>query len=56
MSNYKGGWGCEGVWWVKGGGVGGGEGWVARGKLNPSLGVLGLAMSPKSASRKPKHA
>ena len=35
------------------GGVGGGERWVAGGGLNSRLGLFGLAMSPRSASRRP---
>ena len=38
------------------GGVGGGEGWAAGGRLKPLLGLFGLAMSPISASDRPKHA
>ena len=30
--------------------VGGGEGQAAKGRLNPLLGMFGLAMSPKSTS------
>ena len=64
MACYKGsvggrGWMCGKGWggWVGGGGVGGGGGgWAARGRLNPSLGLFGLAMSPRSASHRPKHA
>ena len=29
-----------------GGGVGVGRGWAAGGRLNPQLGLLGLAMNP----------
>ena len=39
-----------------GGGVGGGGGWEAGGGLNDPLGLFGLAMSPKSASHRSKHA
>ena len=40
----------------EGGGVGGGGGWEARGGLSHLLGLFGLAMSPRSASHRPKHA
>ena len=43
---------CYGGGWV-GGGKGG---WEARGGLNPPLGLFRLAMSPRSASHRPKHA
>ena len=33
----------------------GGGGWAAGGGLNPPLGLFGLAMSPRSASHRPKH-
>ena len=39
-----------------GGWVGGGREWVVRGGLNPPLGLIGLAMSPRDASHRPKHA
>ena len=39
-----------------GGGAGGGGGWEAGGRLNLLLGLFGLAMGPRSASRRPKHA
>ena len=39
-----------------GGGTGGGGRWEAGGELNPPLGLFGLAMSPRSASHRPKHA
>ena len=57
MACYKGSVGGSG-WggWVEGGGVGGGGGWAVRGRLNPSLGLFGLTMSPRSASHRPKHA
>ena len=29
--------------------------WAAVGRLYPPLGLLGLAMNPRSASRRPKH-
>ena len=35
---------------------GGGGGWEAGGWLNPPLGLFGLAMSPRSANHRPKHA
>ena len=34
--------------WVRGGGLGGGGGWEAGGRLNPLVGLFGLAMSPRS--------
>ena len=36
--------------------MGGGGGWEAGGGLNLPLGLFGLAMSPRSASHRPKHA
>ena len=36
--------------------VGVGAGWVAGGKLNPLLGLFGLAKSQRSANHRPKHA
>ena len=42
--------------WVGGGGVGVEGGWEAGGGLNPPLGLFGLAMGPRSASHRPKHA
>ena len=39
-----------------GGELGGGRGWAARGGLNPPLGLFELAMSPRSASHRAKHA
>ena len=30
-------------------------GWIAGGRLNPLLGLFGPAMSPRSASHRPKH-
>ena len=36
--------------------MGGGGGWEVAGGLNPPLGLPGLAMSPRSASHRPKHA
>ena len=47
MAHYRGGW--------AGGASGGGE-WEARGGLNPPLGPFGLAMGPRSANHRPKHA
>ena len=41
---------------MEGGGVGGGGGWEAGGRLNLPLGLFGLAMGPRSASHRPKHA
>ena len=41
---------------MEGGGVGGGGGWAAGGRLDPLSGLFGLAMSPRSASNRPKHA
>ena len=40
----------------EGDGVDGERKWVARCGLNPLLGLFGLAMSPQSASHRPKHA
>ena len=43
--------------WVGGGGeAGGGGGREAGGRLNPPLGLFVLAMDPRSASHRPKHA
>ena len=39
-----------------GGEVGSEGGWTAGGGLNPPLGSFGLAMVPRSASYRPKHA
>ena len=39
-----------------GGEVGGGVWWEAGGGLNPLLGLFVLAMSPRNASHRPKHA
>ena len=36
--------------------MGGGGGYEVKGGLNPLLGLFGLAMSPRSASHRPKHA
>ena len=46
-----GGWGG----WREGGGVGGGGGWEAGGGLHRPTGPLGVAMSPRSASHRPRH-
>ena len=43
---------CKGL----GDGVGDERRWAAGGRLNPPIGLLGLAMSPRSASHRPKHA
>ena len=37
-------------------GAGGGGGWEVGGRLNPPLGLFGLAIGPRSASHRPKHA
>ena len=47
---YKGG-GAGG----EGGGVGVGGGWEAGGGLHVQLDCLGVAMSPRSASHRPRH-
>ena len=36
-------------------GVGGGGGWEARGGLHHPTGLFGVAMSPRSASHRPRH-
>ena len=36
--------------------AGGGGGWEAGGRLNLSLELFGLAMGPRSARNRPKHA
>ena len=36
--------------------VGGGEGWAAGGGLYPMLGLFEVAMSPRSATHRPRHA
>ena len=61
MAHYRGlvgGWaGGGGVGRLAvGGGADGEGGWEAAGGLNPSLGPFGLAMGPRSASHRPKHA
>ena len=40
----------------KGGGVGGGDGWEAGGRLNLPIGLFGVAMCPRSASHRPRQA
>ena len=35
--------------------MGGGGEWATRGELNLMLGLFGLAISPRSASHRPKH-
>ena len=47
--------GVGGVEWVGGGGVGGGGGWEAVGRLHRPTGLFGAAMSPRSASHRPRH-
>ena len=48
---YKGvGGGGRGVGWV-----GGGGGWEAGGGLHRPTGLFGVAMSPRSASHRPRH-
>ena len=37
-------------------GASGGGGWETGGGLNPPLGLFGLAMGPRNASHRPKHA
>ena len=39
----------------EGGGVGGGGEWEARGGLHCPTGLFGVAMSPRSASHRPRH-
>ena len=36
-------------------GVGGGGRWEARGRLYPPIGPFGVAMSPRSASHRPRQ-
>ena len=52
---YKGvgGWEEGGV--GGGGGVSGGGGWEAGGGLHRPTGLFGVAMSPRSASHRPRH-
>ena len=33
----------------------GGKGWGVAGRINPSLGPFGVAVSPRSASNRSKH-
>ena len=52
MAHYGGGWvggGGVGIGWVRGDGVSGEERWPVGGRLNPLLGMFGLAMSPRNA-------
>ena len=49
MARYRSGW-------VGGGGAGGGVSGKPEMGLNPPLGLFGLAMGPRSASHRPKHA
>ena len=50
------GWGGVGGGGVIGGGVGGGwGGWEARGRLHRPIGLFVVAMSPRSASHRPRH-
>ena len=46
---YKGVGGWEGVGWVEG------VGWEAGGRLHHPTGLSGVAMSPRSASHRPRH-
>ena len=39
----------------EGGGVGVGGGWEARGRLNPSTALFGVAMCPGSASHRARQ-
>ena len=45
----------KGVGGWEGGGVGGGGGWEAGGGLHRPTGLFGVAMSPRSASHRPRH-
>ena len=45
--------GGRGVGWVEG--MGGGGGWEAGGRLNLSIRLFGVAMSPRSASHRPRQ-
>ena len=45
----------KGVVGWEGGGVGGGGGWEAGGGLHRPTGLFGVAMSPRSASHRPRH-
>ena len=46
------GWEYKGV---GGGGVGGGGGWEAGDGLHRPIGLFGVAISPRSASHRPRH-
>ena len=52
---YKGVGRWEGGGRVGGGGVGGGGGWEAGGGLHHPTGLFGVAMSPRSASHRPRQ-
>ena len=39
----------------EGGVVGGGDVWEAGGRLHCPIGLFGVAMSPRSASHRPRH-
>ena len=52
---YKGVGGWEGGERVGGGLVGGGGGWEAGGGLHRPTGLFGVAMSPRSASHRPRQ-
>ena len=45
----------RGAGWVEEGRVGGGGGWEAGGRLHRPIGLFGVAMSPRSASYRPRH-
>ena len=45
----------KGVGRVGGAGVGGGGGWETRGGLYLSIGLFGVAMSPRSVSHRPRQ-
>ena len=49
----QGGWRGWGEW--EEGGVGGGGGWEAGGRLYLPIGLFGVAMSPRSASHRPRQ-
>ena len=60
MFKGVGGWeggGRVGGGWAggRGGGVGVGGGWEAGGGLHRPTGLFGVAMSPRSASHRPRH-
>ena len=64
VGGWEGGGVGGGVGWVEGwvegwggwrGGVGGGDGWEAGGGLHRPTGLFGVAMSPRSASHRPRH-